>query len=71
MAERSYMPYGTVKWFDGRKGFGFITKEDGNGDVFAHFKEIAGGGHLNEGERVKFEIAISPKGERATNIETA
>jgi len=44
MAERSNMPYGTVKWFDGRKGFGFITKEDGSGDVFAHFQEIAGGG---------------------------
>ena len=65
------MPYGTVKWFDGRKGFGFIEKEDGTGDVFAHFKEITSGGYLNEGERVKFEIATSPKGERATNIETA
>jgi CspA family cold shock protein len=71
MAERRNMPYGKVKWFDGRKGFGFIAKEDGSGDVFAHFKEIAGGGYLNEGDRVKFEITISPKGERATNIETA
>jgi CspA family cold shock protein len=73
MAERRNMPYGTVKWFDGRKGFGFITKEDGSGDVFAHFQEISGDGYrtLNEGDRVKFEIADTPKGEKATNIEIA
>jgi CspA family cold shock protein len=73
MAERRNMPYGTVKWFDGRKGYGFITKEDGSGDVFAHFQEIVGEGYrtLNEGDRVKFEIANSPKGEKATNIEIA
>ncbi|MGB3341351.1 MAG: cold-shock protein [bacterium] len=67
------MPFGTVKWFDSRKGFGFIEKEDGSGDVFAHFQDIAGEGYrsLNEGDRVKFEITQSPKGEKATNIEHA
>jgi len=66
------MTYGTVKWFDSRKGFGFIEKEDG-GDVFAHYQEILGEGYrsLNEGERVKFEITQSPKGEKATKIEPA
>jgi CspA family cold shock protein len=65
------MPYGTVKWFDGKKGFGFIEKEDGSGDVFAHYQDIVGGGYrtLREGDRVKFEITQSPKGEKATNIE--
>ena len=67
------MTYGTVKWFDSRKGFGFIEKEDGGGDVFAHFLEIVGEGYrtLNEGDRVKFEITQSPKGEKATKIELA
>ena len=67
------MIYGTVKWFDSRKGFGFIEKEDGSGDVFAHFQDISGEGYrtLNEGARVKFEITQSPKGEKATNIEQA
>ncbi|HEC78472.1 MAG TPA: cold-shock protein [candidate division WOR-3 bacterium] len=67
------MVYGTVKWFDSRKGFGFIEKEDGSGDVFAHFQEIIGEGYrtLHEGERVKFEIIQSPKGEKATKIERA
>jgi CspA family cold shock protein len=66
------MTYGTVKWFDSRKGFGFIEKENG-GDVFAHYQEILGEGYrsLNEGERVKFEITQSPKGEKATKIEPA
>jgi CspA family cold shock protein len=66
------MTYGTVKWFDSRKGFGFIEKENG-GDVFAHYQDILGEGYrsLNEGERVKFEITQSPKGEKATQIEPA
>ena len=65
------MPNGTVKWFDSRKGFGFISKEDGSGDVFAHFQEIVGDGYktLQEGDRVKFDITQSPKGEKATKIE--
>lgn len=65
--------YGKVKWFDSRKGYGFIEKEDGSGDVFAHFQEITGEGYrsLNEGDRVKFEITTSPKGDKATKIELA
>ena len=64
------MAYGNVKWFDSRKGYGFIEKEDG-GDVFAHYQDIVGDGYrtLQEGDRVKFEITSSPKGEKATNIE--
>ena len=67
------MPHGTVKWFDSRKGFGFIEKEDGSGVVFAHFQEIVGEGYrtLQEGDRVKFDITQSPKGEKATKIERA
>ena len=63
--------YGMVKWFDSRKGFGFIEKEDGSGDVFVHFTDLAGEGYrtLREGERVKFEIAESPKGAKAINVE--
>jgi len=65
------MVYGNVKWFDSRKGFGFIEKEDGSGDVFAHYGDIVGEGYrtLQEGDRVKFEITQSPKGEKATKIE--
>jgi CspA family cold shock protein len=65
------MVYGNVKWFDSRKGFGFIEKEDGSGDVFAHYADILGEGYrtLQEGDRVKFEITSSPKGEKATKIE--
>ena len=63
--------YGNVKWFDSKKGFGFIAKEDGSGDVFVHFTNIVGEGYrtLHEGERVKFEITQSPKGEKATQVE--
>ena len=66
------MPYfGKVKWFDGKKGFGYIEKEDGSGDVFVHFNDIAGEGYrsLKEGDRVKFELSDSPKGKKATGVE--
>ncbi len=67
------MAYGKVKWFDSRKGYGFIEQEEGAGDVFVHYADIAGAGYrsLNEGDRVKFEIGQSPKGSRATNVELA
>ena len=63
--------YGMVKWFDARKGFGFIEKEDGSGDVFVHFTDLAGEGYrtLREGDKVKFEITKSPKGEKAAQVE--
>jgi len=67
------MIYGKVKWFDSRKGYGFIEKEDGSGDVFVHYADISGEGYrtLNEGDRVKFEITESPKGDKAKNVELA
>jgi CspA family cold shock protein len=67
------MIYGKVKWFDSRKGYGFIEKEDGSGDVFVHYADISGEGYrtLNEGDRVKFEITQSPKGDKAKNVELA
>ncbi len=63
--------FGKVKWFDGKKGYGFIELEDGSGDVFVHFTDIVGDGYktLYEGERVKFEVTQSPKGKKATNVE--
>ena len=60
---------GTVKWFNGEKGFGFITGEDGV-DVFAHFSQINSDGYksLEEGQSVSFTIAQGPKGPQAENI---
>jgi CspA family cold shock protein len=65
------MANGTVKWFNGEKGFGFITAEDGT-DVFAHFSEIQKDGFksLEEGEQVTFEITKGQKGPQASNIKT-
>jgi len=64
------MEKGTVKWFNGAKGFGFITREQGE-DVFVHFRAIAGNGYknLNEGDKVQFEVEKGPKGLQATNVE--
>jgi CspA family cold shock protein len=63
------MADGTVKWFDERKGFGFIEQEDGP-DVFVHFSVITGEGFktLQEGQKVTFEITEGPKGLQATNV---
>ncbi|MDP3920466.1 MAG: cold-shock protein [Candidatus Omnitrophota bacterium] len=63
------MPKGTVKWFNNKKGYGFITPESGS-DVFVHFSAIGGDGFktLNEGEPVEFEIEAGPKGEHAINV---
>ena len=57
---------GTVKWFDPEKGYGFILKEDGQ-ELFVH-KSALDGGHLNEGERVEFEIGEGSKGPIAENV---
>ena len=60
---------GTVKWFNGEKGFGFITGEDGV-DVFAHFSQINSDGYksLEEGQKVSYSIVEGPKGPQAENI---
>lgn len=66
------MPRGSVKWFDDRKGYGFIAR-DGGKDIFVHFSAIQGAGFktLSEGEEVEFEIVNGPKGEQATNVQKA
>ena len=64
--------FGTVKWFNDAKGFGFIEPEDGSGDVFAHFSAIQMEGYrsLKQGARVAFELVDGPKGRLAQNIHT-
>jgi cold shock protein len=64
------MPRGSVKWFDDRKGYGFIAR-DGGKDIFVHFSAIQGNGFktLSEGEEVEFDIVNGPKGEQATNVQ--
>jgi CspA family cold shock protein len=63
------MEKGTVKWFNGAKGFGFISRPGGE-DVFVHYKAISGDGYknLNEGDQVQFELERGPKGLQATNV---
>jgi cold shock protein len=63
------MSNGTVKWFNESKGFGFITKEDGE-DVFVHHTAINGSGFrsLTEGQAVTFVVEKGPKGLRAVNV---
>ena len=66
MAQKS----GKVKWFDVRKGIGFITDEEGN-DIFAHFSGIAEGRHyvgLKDGDEVTFEVVQGRKGDQAASI---
>ncbi len=65
------MATGTVKWFNDEKGFGFITPDDGNGDLFAHFSAINMDGFksLKEGQKVSFEVTQGLKGKQATNIQ--
>ena len=60
---------GTVKWFDSKKGYGFIEVEGGD-DVFVHFSEIKEEGYksLKDGEKVEFEIQKDDQGERAKNV---
>jgi cold shock protein len=64
------MAVGTVKWFSDDKGYGFISREDGD-DVFVHFSAIQMGGFksLAEGARVSFDIVQGQKGEQAANVQ--
>jgi len=63
------MMTGTVKWFNGEKGYGFITPTEGD-DVFVHFSQINKDGYktLEEGEKVEFTIAEGAKGPQAENV---
>jgi CspA family cold shock protein len=60
---------GTVKWFNGSKGYGFISR-DGGEDVFVHFSAIQGDGfrNLDEGQKVEFSVERGPKGLQASNV---
>ncbi|MCU6480661.1 CspA family cold shock protein [Arthrobacter silviterrae] len=66
------MAQGTVKWFNAEKGFGFITPDNADGDVFVHYSEIQGNGFksLDENARVEFEIGEGTKGPQATGVTT-
>jgi CspA family cold shock protein len=57
------MPQGTVKWFNNKKGFGFIEREDGDKDVFVHISAVERSGlnELREGQKVEFELEKDPK----------
>ncbi len=65
------MPEGTVKWFDNKKGYGFIKREEGE-DIFVHYSAIKGDGFktLNQDEKVSFELVEGPKGPQASNVLT-
>lgn len=66
------MHTGTVKFFDPKKGYGFIAPDGGGKDLFVHYSEIQSQGFkvLNEGQRVSFVIAKGPKGDQATNVQS-
>ena len=63
------MASGTVKWFSAEKGYGFISRSDGD-DVFVHFSAIVGDGYRNleEGQAVEFEVTKGPKGLQAADV---
>lgn len=63
------MEKGTVKWFNSSKGYGFISRDEGD-DVFVHYKAIEGEGYktLDEGDKVQFEVGQGPKGPQAMKV---
>ena len=65
------MPTGTVKWFNDEKGFGFITPDEGDRDLFVHYSGITGGGFksLEENMKVSYEEEDGAKGPKAVNVE--
>ena len=65
------MAEGVVKWFNGEKGFGFITPDTGGKDVFVHYSATMGSGFksLEEGQRVSFETSQGQKGPQADNVQ--
>ena len=64
------MAQGTVKWFDAAKGFGFITPDQSDKDVFVHYSDIQTNGYreLSEGQRVEFEVVPGKKGPQASEV---
>ena len=66
------MEKGIVKWFDSRKGFGFITLDDGSKDVFVHYSSIKGSEdeykRINEGDEVEFNVVDGEKGPQAQDV---
>ncbi len=66
------MTKGTVKWFNESKGFGFLSREDGD-DVFVHYSSIQSSGFksLSEGQSVEFDVQDGPKGLQAVNVTVA
>jgi cold shock protein len=73
--KESYMTQGTVKWFNGQKGFGFIQPDDGSKDVFVHISAVerAGMHSLNEGQKVSFEVVLDRQTGKssANNLQSA
>ena len=64
------MARGKIKWFDSAKGYGYITQDNGDADVFVHFSAIVSGGEraLDDGTPVEYDVSKGPKGLQAANV---